>query len=41
VVLDASPYYLGAVGAYYDYFNQVSDEEVIALMQSAAAGPGK
>jgi predicted phosphoribosyltransferase len=41
VVLDHSPYYLGAVGAYYDYFNQVSDEEVIALMQSAAAEPGK
>lgn len=34
VVLDRSPYYLGAVGAYYDRFPQVSDEEVIALMRS-------
>ncbi|MBI3778493.1 MAG: phosphoribosyl transferase [Gammaproteobacteria bacterium] len=37
VVLDRSPYYLGAVGAYYDYFAQVTDEEVIALLRSAAA----
>ncbi len=36
VVLDRSPYYLGAVGAYYDHFHQVSDEEVIALLRSAA-----
>ncbi len=34
VVLDHSPYYLGAVGAYYDSFYQVSDEEVVALMRS-------
>ena len=34
VVLDASPYYLGAVGAYYDRFLQVTDEEVIALLRS-------
>lgn len=34
VVLDRSPYYLGAVGAYYSYFPQVSDEEVIALLRS-------
>jgi len=36
VVLDPSPYYLGAVGAYYDSFYQVSDEEVVALMRSVA-----
>lgn len=35
-VLDPSPYYLGAVGAYYDRFPQVTDEEVIALLRSAA-----
>ncbi len=40
VVLDASPFYLGAVGAYYDFFSQVTDDEVIALLRSAAA-PGK
>src|SRR3990170_984243 len=41
VVLDRSPYYLGAVGAYYDHFLQVTDEEVIALLRSvAAAGQG-
>ena len=34
MVLDASPFYLGAVGAYYDRFLQVTDEEVIALLQS-------
>lgn len=37
VVLDRSPYYLGAVGAYYDYFPQTTDEEVIALLRSVAA----
>jgi len=36
LVLDPSPYYLGAVGAYYDHFLQVTDEEVIALLRSAA-----
>ncbi len=36
VVLDPSPYYLGAVGAYYDHFLQVTDDEVIALLRSAA-----
>jgi predicted phosphoribosyltransferase len=36
VVLDPSPYYLGAVGAYYDHFYQVTDEEVIALLRSLA-----
>jgi putative phosphoribosyl transferase len=39
VVLDRSPYYLGAVGAYYDYFTQVSDDEVVALLRSMAAKP--
>ena len=37
VVLDHSPYYLGAVGAYYDYFNQVTDDEVIALLRTVTA----
>ena len=37
MVLDHSPYYLGAVGAYYDSFYQVTDEEVIALLRSVAA----
>jgi predicted phosphoribosyltransferase len=36
LVLDPSPYYIGAVGAYYDHFNQVTDEEVIALLRSLA-----
>ena len=36
VLLDHSPYYLGAVGAYYDYFAQVTDDEVIALLRSTA-----
>jgi putative phosphoribosyl transferase len=40
VVLDKSPYYLGAVGAYYDYFPQVSDEEVIALLRSMTPAAG-
>lgn len=43
VVLDKSPYYLGAVGAYYDNFPQISDAEVVKLMQAAQApkhGPG-
>ena len=37
IVLDDSPHYLGAVGAYYDHFPQVSDEEVVELMRSANA----
>lgn len=37
IVLDPSPYYLGAVGAYYDYFSQVTDDEVIALLRSVTA----
>lgn len=37
MVLDASTFYLGAVGAYYDRFLQVTDEEVIALLRSMVA----
>ncbi len=33
VGVDITSHYLGAVGAYYDYFPQVSDAEVIHLMQ--------
>jgi len=33
VVLVKDETYLGAVGAYYDVFPQVSDEEVIKLLQ--------
>lgn len=33
VALDLPEHYLGGVGAYYDYFPQVSDEEVIALLR--------
>lgn len=34
VVLDDSPCFLGAVGAYYDFFPQVRDDEVVALLNS-------
>lgn len=34
VVLDKSGIFLGAVGAYYDDFSQVSDDDVIQLMQT-------
>jgi len=34
VGLEISDYYLGAVGAYYRDFDQVSDNEVIAMLQS-------
>lgn len=37
VALDVARDYLGAVGAYYDYFPQISDEEVIALLQAAGS----
>jgi len=37
VALDLPQYYLGGVGAYYDYFPQVSDEEVIALLRQVSA----
>lgn len=32
VALSIDEFYLGAVGAYYDSFNQLTDEEVIAMM---------
>jgi predicted phosphoribosyltransferase len=32
VALEQSLFFLGAIGAYYDTFEQVSDEEVIALL---------
>lgn len=35
VALDIPEFYLGAVGAYYDDFAQVTDQEVIALLRSA------
>ena len=37
VAIDVARDYLGAVGAYYDEFFQVSDEEVVALLQAARA----
>ncbi len=40
VALHIPEHYLGAVGAYYDHFPQVSDEEVIALLEAAATGGG-
>lgn len=39
VALDAPVDYLGAVGAYYDYFPQLSDDEVIALLREANSIP--
>ena len=33
VALDVSDFYLGAVGAYYDYFPQITDEEVLTLLR--------
>lgn len=35
VALDISKFYLGAVGAYYDHFEQVSDDTVIELLKAA------
>lgn len=35
VALDTPAIYLGAVGAYYDNFDQVEDKEVISLMKKA------
>jgi predicted phosphoribosyltransferase len=35
MVLEGGEDFLGAVGAYYDEFSQVSDDEVVALMQHA------
>lgn len=40
VALDIPAHYLGAVGAYYDVFGQVTDDEVRRLMKSCPAGPG-
>jgi predicted phosphoribosyltransferase len=37
VALDVDPEYLGAVGAYYDDFPQVTDDEVVQLMRAARA----
>ncbi len=34
VALDVAENYLGAVGAYYEYFPQVSDDEVVALLRA-------
>jgi putative phosphoribosyl transferase len=39
-VLDIPKTYLGAVGAYYDDFDQVEDDEVIRLMEEVSAGMG-
>lgn len=38
VGVEITDQYLGAVGAYYNYFPQVSDAEVIRLMRATAAG---
>lgn len=35
VALDIPEFYLGAVGAYYEDFSQISDEEVITLLRRA------
>ena len=35
VGLSINEYFLGAIGAYYEYFPQVSDEEVIQIMKEA------
>lgn len=32
VALDTPTYYLGAVGLYYDYFPQITDDEVVNIM---------
>ena len=37
IVLDDSEPFLGAIGAYYDSFEQVSDEEVIAILKKGGA----
>lgn len=36
VALDTPALYLGAVGAYYDHFVQIEDQEVIDLLEQAA-----
>jgi len=40
VALEVTDHYLGAVGAYYDSFPQVSDEEVIRMLEEAAGREG-
>jgi putative phosphoribosyl transferase len=40
LALDVPQYYLGGVGAYYDEFAQVSDEQVIALLRRTAEAAG-
>jgi putative phosphoribosyl transferase len=37
IALDIPEFYLGAVGAYYDEFTQLTDQEVIGLMNSLCA----
>jgi len=37
IALDIPEFYLGAVGAYYDEFTQLTDREVIGLMNSLCA----
>lgn len=39
VALDVPEYYLGAVGAYYDHFPQLTDEEVIELLARLPPSP--
>ena len=38
VALEITDHYLGAVGAYYDSFPQVSDQEVIAMLEQSRGG---
>ena len=35
IVLDSDENFLGAVGAYYQDFEQVTDEEVVSILKSA------
>jgi len=41
VALDIPEYYLGAVGAYYDYFPQITDDEVIEMLKQVEAASGR
>ncbi len=36
VAVEIAEHYLGAVGAYYDDFSQLSDQDVIDLLKQAA-----
>jgi predicted phosphoribosyltransferase len=40
VALEITDHYLGAVGAYYDSFPQVSDDAVIQMLEQAAGREG-